>query len=64
MYFRFRVTDDNRTVYTQWQEEAVTYGEYATAVQAMKQLRAANPTAAISIERNSAKPDSKELNGG
>jgi hypothetical protein len=57
MWFRFKVVNDGQETFTAWQEETVQYGETATATVAIKAIRAANPNAAVSIERTSTDPN-------
>ncbi len=52
MHFRFRITQpDHSETFTDWQEEKVKYGEGASAVQAIKNVRREHPDASIGIER-------------
>ncbi len=52
MHFRFRITQpDHSETFTEWQEEKVKYGEGASAVQAIKNVRRDHPDASIGIER-------------
>jgi hypothetical protein len=68
MFYRFKVVtsegDSAETSFTSWREEQpLSTQAEADKVDEINKLRAANPDAAISIERSQVKPEGDEGNG-
>lgn len=62
MWHRFKVEDGDEVSFTEWTEakHALDAGAQRERIDAVTKLRAANPDAAISMEKSQTKPDTSK----